>query len=103
MRRDEFSSATKKIIALRAAGRCENSHCGIETGDGHYDHIIPCGRGGDNSAGNGQYLCPPCHLAKTRRDVFEIARNKRVSIAGKKKRQRRKEFRPRRAKRVVKL
>jgi 5-methylcytosine-specific restriction protein A len=98
MPRHEFSAKTKGIVSKRADGRCENHLCRAEIQKGHFDHIIPCGRGGDNSVENCQYLCEDCHRIKTRRDVFEIARNKRVV---RKKKKKTPEFRPRRVKRVV--
>jgi len=101
MPRHEFSAATKKAIAERAAGRCENQLCRAETTKGHCDHIVPCGRGGDNTKENGQYLCTDCHRIKTRKDVFEIARNKRM--VKKRTAKKKKTFRPRRAKRILRI
>lgn len=39
------------------------------------EHIIPLAIGGTELAP----ICSPCHLAKTRRDIGEIAKSKRVA------------------------
>lgn len=33
-----------------------------------WDHIVPLSQGGDDSDGNGQPLCRPCHAEKTRQE-----------------------------------
>ena len=101
MARHEFTRRTKQIVSERAAGACENHLCRAPVQKGHYDHIVPCGRGGDNSVENCQFLCTHCHSIKTKRDVSEIARNKRV--VKKRTAKKKKTFRPRRAKRVVRI
>lgn len=78
-KRLEFTKATKTAAYERAAGKCEC--CGHAFGDGErvdYDHIIPDAMRPDNSLGNCQVLCQNCHLEKTKGDVTQIAKAKRV-------------------------
>jgi HNH endonuclease len=90
MIRISFSAATKRIIVSRATdmtGRVWCEQCGAECptrGDYEVDHVVPEGVQpvNDNrpalSADDGKLLCLKCHDAKTRRDVFEIAKMKRL-------------------------
>ncbi len=60
----EFSAATRYLIDVRAAGRCER--CGRETDEVQYHHRRPRGMGGTSRpetgmAANGLRLCLECH------------------------------------------
>lgn len=75
--RKEFTKATKAQAFLASGGKC--AHCGQRiSGTVEYDHIIPCGNGGDNSLENCQCLCSVCHKAKTKGDVASVAKTKRM-------------------------
>ena len=91
--RREFSSVTKRLAWARANGRCEgiihdpfcnnepyNYRCNapIDLGEFHYDHIDPDWFSKDNELENCQVLCKQCHDAKTKRDVKNIAKSKRI-------------------------
>jgi len=39
------------------------------------DHIVALANGGEDTEGNCQVLCHPCHEAKTRRDLGQAARS----------------------------
>ena len=77
--RQEFSAKTKLEAWHRSGGVCE---CGctikLYPGGYEYDHRIPCGLGGDNSLDNCVVLVRGHHLDKTRRDVAQIAKAKRL-------------------------
>jgi hypothetical protein len=60
---------------LKAGDRCGAT---LERGMYHYDHINPDWFSGCNKLENCQVLCLPCHLAKTKRDVRNIAKTKRI-------------------------
>lgn len=80
MSRKEFSAKTKVAAWARCGGRWEG--CGIEIADGDrvdFDHIIPDAFGKDNALSNCQVLCRPCHIEKTKTDVTQIAKAKRVA------------------------
>lgn len=106
-KRSEFSAATKRAAWKRCGGACEGEifqprtilHAGsyfstglrlercnasIDVGCFHYDHVIPTWMSQDNSLGNCQVLCLQCHSAKTKCDVKQIAKSKRI-IRGKPK------------------
>ena len=91
--RKEFSRATKRAAWERCGGRCEGwilddpNHfhgsgfvcCApIDVGSFHYDHIDNVWTSQDNSLENCQVLCVPCHKEKTKRDVKQIAKSKRI-------------------------
>ena len=90
MIRISFSSASKRAIERRATdmkGRIWCEQCGAEClsrADYEVDHIITEGvrPANDNraplTAEDGKLLCLKCHDKKTRRDVFEIAKSKRM-------------------------
>jgi HNH endonuclease len=91
MIRIDFSNATKRIIERRAtdmAGRMWCEQCGAEClsrADFEVDHVLAEGirPANDNNrapltADDGKLLCLKCHDQKTRRDVFEIAKSKRM-------------------------
>ncbi len=79
MSRSEFSRKVKAEALERAKQRCGS--CGIpltpSTGI-EFDHRIPDAVGGANSVANCVPLCRNCHGGKTRTDVKEIARTKRI-------------------------
>lgn len=77
MPREEFTAATKAAAALRAGGHCEC--CLIKIlGVPEYDHVLPCGLGGDNSLENCQVLCGKCHRLKTADDRKPMAKADRL-------------------------
>ena len=90
MIRIAFSSASKRTIVLRATdmkGRVWCEECGAEClsrADYEIDHCVPEGvqpandNRGPLTANDGKLLCLKCHDRKTRRDVFEIAKMKRM-------------------------
>jgi hypothetical protein len=90
MIRIRFSAASMRTIKTRAtdlSGRVWCELCGAECpmrGDYEFDHCVPEGVRpvGDPrlplNAADGKLLCLKCHDKKTRRDVAEIARAKRL-------------------------
>lgn len=62
--RQEFTSKTKLAAWERSNGICDTCNLLIK-GRPEYDHILPCGLGGDNSLENCAVLCKPCHSLKT--------------------------------------
>jgi hypothetical protein len=90
MIRIAFSNATKRVIERRATdmtGRKWCEQCGAEClsrADYEIDHVVCEGiqPANDNraplTADDGKLLCLKCHDQKTRRDVFEIAKSKRM-------------------------
>lgn len=64
---------------MRAQGKCESCGMRLKVGAVHYDHIIACDLGGDNSLSNCMVLCVPCHKEKTRKaDMPAIAKGRRI-------------------------
>jgi 5-methylcytosine-specific restriction endonuclease McrA len=82
-KRQEFDRATKAEI-LRAAQRptgFECAACGLIVARGDADHIIAQALYVEKrklTAADGQFLCESCHDAKTKLDVGNIARAKRI-------------------------
>lgn len=104
--RREFSTAVRKAAWERADGRCEgfvaiteeettrrwplpyNAPVGslrrcnapIDLGGFHYDHIDPDYFGANDRANlsNVQVLCTQCHKDKTKKDIKDIAKSKRI-------------------------
>lgn len=78
--RVEFSNKVKRDALQRANGKCENEACGasLSLNKYHYDHRIPDQMGGDASLDNCQLLCWACHKEKTKADVADIAKAKRI-------------------------
>jgi len=66
----------KLRIYHRAKGRC--AKCELHWLNGQYDHVIPLVIGGENRESNLQFLCVPCHQAKTVLDVKLKAKVARV-------------------------
>ena len=90
MKRDEFDAAIRRAAWARANGRCEGMVMGlfgdpvrcsapIDIGNFHYDHIIPYWTCRDSSLSNCQLLCTVCHREKTKRDIQNIAKCKRIA------------------------
>jgi 5-methylcytosine-specific restriction endonuclease McrA len=77
MPRTEFSRKTRRDIFLRAMGRCEQCRAYLKSGEGEYDHILPCELGGEATVDNGMLLCRTCHRIKTRGDVQQIRKSDR--------------------------
>lgn len=75
--RKEFSKGTMAAAFLAAGGKCEKCDCKLDPSNTEYDHVLPCGLGGDNSLSNCQCLCVDCHKDKTKSDVKQIAKTKR--------------------------
>ena len=100
--RREFSAATRRAAWQRANGRCEGlvradtgiaddptapydylpalKRCNspIDLGEFHYDHIDPDWFSKDDELSNCQLLCRECHRRKTRKDIRNIAKSKRL-------------------------
>ena len=100
MPRREFSAKTKAAAWERANGMCEGlivterswptpvrCNAPVDIGCFHYDHIDPVWISGSNSLTNCMVLCVPCHKLKTKTDVKNIAKVKRIhkKAAGTKK------------------
>lgn len=66
----------KLRVHAKAEGRC--AKCTVEALTGQYDHAISLIVGGENRESNLQFLCVPCHKAKTRLDVKLKAKVARV-------------------------
>jgi len=66
----------KLRVHTKAEGRC--AKCTVEALTGQYDHAISLIVGGENRESNLQFLCVPCHKAKTKLDVKLKAKVARV-------------------------
>lgn len=66
----------KLRVHAKAEGRC--AKCTVEALSGQYDHAISLIIGGENRESNLQFLCVPCHKAKTKLDVKLKAKVARV-------------------------
>ena len=88
MPRREFSAKTRRAAWERANGMCEGMvdmgyavvRClaPVDTGNFHYDHLDPDWYSKDNELENCAVLCVVCHKAKTKTDVKNIAKSKRI-------------------------
>jgi 5-methylcytosine-specific restriction endonuclease McrA len=94
MSRREFNARTRKQAWERANGFCEATiflwtggnlisrrcQAPLEFAEFHYDHIDPDFFGADDRAelDNCQLLCRQCHKAKTKHDIKNIAKTKRI-------------------------
>jgi 5-methylcytosine-specific restriction protein A len=83
--RTEFPKAVKREAWKRSGGHCEfildsgeRCGCALTAGKFAYDHVIPDQMGGEPILSNCQAICTPCHTAKTRQDVADIAKAKRL-------------------------
>ena len=73
MARREFSAKTKALAFASQSGVC--AHCRLKiVGRAEYDHVVPCGLGGEATIDNCEALCAKCHRAKTDADVSLIAK-----------------------------
>lgn len=75
-KRRPIPSALRRVVIEAAKGRC--AACGEPTEAFEVDHYAPVALGGTNDLSNLQALCPPCHKVKTRKDVKDIAKSKRI-------------------------
>jgi 5-methylcytosine-specific restriction endonuclease McrA len=80
MARREFPRSVK-VEALKRAMRenviyCEM--CKLPTKKVEFDHGIPDGLGGEPTLANCVVACPECHAGKTKDDVAQIAKAKRL-------------------------
>jgi|SRR5215472_14989652 len=90
MKREEFSAEVRRAAWERCQGFCEGRRwsdvagemtrcCApIDIGEFHYDHVIPYWTCRDSSLSNCQVLCRECHRRKTKGDVRDIAKVKRI-------------------------
>lgn len=79
MSRRNFSKGVKRQAHTRAEGKCEGCGLRLKRGEGHVDHVIADGLGGEPTLDNAQVLCRPCHDEKTRTlDIPAIAKTKRI-------------------------
>lgn len=65
-------------VLLRQEGRCRHCKDKLKLGQFDWDHELARAKGGKNSADNFQALCRPCHKIKTKKDVKDIAKTKRL-------------------------
>lgn len=78
MKRIEFSRKIKAQAFLRSGGSCETCGARLKTGEGEYDHILPCALGGEATLDNCKLICRVCHKEKTHKDVLGIRKADRV-------------------------
>jgi len=64
-----FTRKQRAEMALRAKGCCQLCGMRLKAGEGDADHILPVELGGESDLANGQWICKPCHKAKTAKDV----------------------------------
>ncbi len=76
--RKEFSARTKRQAWARANGFCQICMLPLGRGNFHYDHIDPDWFSKGNELENCQVLCHACHDIKTKRDIKNIAKSKRI-------------------------
>ncbi len=75
--RKEFSARTKRQAWERANGFCQSCYMPLDRGH-HYDHIDPDWFSKDYELQNCQVICRDCHSIKTKRDIKNIAKSKRI-------------------------
>lgn len=83
--RTEFSKPVRREAWKRSDGLCEfildtgaRCGCALTPGKFAYDHVITDWMGGEAVLSNCQVICTPCHTEKTRQDVANIAKAKRL-------------------------
>jgi 5-methylcytosine-specific restriction endonuclease McrA len=76
--RIEFGKAVKRAAYFRSCGYCEGCGRELAEGDIEYDHEIPAWMGGAATLDNCKCICKSCHKLKTKRDVKNIAKSKRL-------------------------
>jgi 5-methylcytosine-specific restriction endonuclease McrA len=74
--RRAFTASQRLVIFTTQQGRC--AHCGTPLSTWECDHVIPHNQGGRTVVDNGEALCEPCHARKTKRDITDAARTKRL-------------------------
>jgi 5-methylcytosine-specific restriction endonuclease McrA len=78
-RRTEFPAKVKVAAFERANKCCENCGIPIYPAIGpEFDHRIPAEMCGDNSLSNCVCLCKNCHKKKTRMDMRDIVKARKV-------------------------
>lgn len=77
MTKRRLSRKQKDAVIARFDGRCAN--CGEGGIPLEVDHRIPIWTSGREDDDNLEPLCRPCHSAKTKADVHDIAKIKRLS------------------------
>jgi 5-methylcytosine-specific restriction endonuclease McrA len=79
--RRQLSPRERAEMFAAADGRCANCKRKIRSGEEwDIDHTAALSRGGTNEQSNLQVLCEFCHSAKTKVDVTEAAKGKRIAI-----------------------
>lgn len=82
MTRKYLTPRRKRDLLWIQGGRCAECRTIINMPKGEKieaDHLLALGIGGGNGFENFQILCPPCHAEKTKTDVRNIAKAKRVA------------------------
>jgi 5-methylcytosine-specific restriction enzyme A len=75
--RQEFSAKVRRAAFERSGGRCES--CGSLLGAKvEYDHQTPDFMGGKPDLDNCRAICRGCHKEKTKNDIKQIAKVKRL-------------------------
>jgi len=81
--KDAISGKLRRVVILRAGGRCEYSRLAQEGQEAtfHIDHIKPRAAGGETSAENLALACVSCSLRKeARRSALDPQSGRRVSL-----------------------
>ena len=76
MKRRAIPAKVREKLIEANAGICPV--CGGESEKWEIDHIIPLALGGKDDESNMQAKCPSCHKGKTRDDVKQIAKVRRL-------------------------
>lgn len=77
-RAHHFTRKQRREMEARAKGCCEKCGAVLKTSEGDADHIIPVELGGESTLENGNWLCRPCHKAKTALDIKAIRKSDRA-------------------------
>jgi MOSC domain-containing protein YiiM len=78
-KRRYLTKREKAEVCLRQNGKCGLCADRLRSGTIEYDHRIPLAAGGTNDLENFEALCTPCHRDKTKLDVRDIAKVRRLS------------------------
>jgi len=70
---DGLSKGVVAFLMATQKGKCVNCRNELKISGYHVDHIHPLSKGGHNSDGNVQLLCPPCNLSKHDKDPIDWA------------------------------
>lgn len=73
--RKRTGAKLRALLYVRQKGGCAACGCPLEA-TLEVDHIDPLWRGGDNSDGNLQALCPTCHARKSRAEAKQRPRRR---------------------------